>query len=140
MWLAQKISDTVSRQAGWGLLSTAGMGAFLGLQGGKSCPGNALPECLSSDRCYRGPRGLPVARGPRTLIEMGCLSVELNVCLTHPGPESPRFKMLPLFLEQSRASVGGPESSLPLGPACILNLVRHQGPKWVSLKGSEKPR
>ena len=55
MWLAQKISDTVSRQAGWGLLPTAGMGAFLGLQGGKACPGNALPELRHSYRRYRGP-------------------------------------------------------------------------------------
>ena len=85
-------------------------------------------------------RGLPVALGPHTLIEMGYLSVCGAECLPYSSrPLVTSFQNAARFLEQSRASVGGRESFLPLGPACILNLVRHQGPKWVSLKGSEKP-
>lgn len=78
---------------------------------------------------------------PCTLIEMGYLSVCGAECLPYSVQAlSHLISNAAQFLEQSQASVGGPESFLPLGPACILNLVRHQGPKWVSLKGSKKPR
>lgn len=93
--MAQKISDSVSRQVGWGPLRAAGIGGqpwghFWAPRGrNRAHPLNLIPECVSSDRSYRGTE---VPAGHAHQLPMFRLSVRLNVCLTHLSPESLRLK------------------------------------------------